>query len=54
MQLDGFALEGGLLGVGEGVLGLEGGYRCRGLLLGAGVDLGCLFAGGLKLLGFPA
>ena len=53
-ELDGFALEGGLLGVGEGVLGLEGGDGLGGLGLCAGVGLGGLFAHGLELLGLAA
>src|ERR1700678_909645 len=51
-DLDGFALEGGLLGVGEGVLCLEGGDRRGGRGLGAVVGVGGFFAEGLELLGF--
>ncbi len=54
MSLDGFALEGGFFGVGEGVFGFGGGEGFSGEGLGAGFDFGGFFAGGLEFLGFSA
>ena len=53
-RLDGFALEGGLLGVGEGVFRFEGGDGGGGKGLGAGLALGGLIAECLELLRLAA
>ena len=52
--LNGFAVEAGFLGVGEGVFGCEGGVGCLEGWLLASLELGCLFAHGLELLSFAA
>src|ERR1700726_2442239 len=52
--LDGLALEGGLLGVGEGVLHFDGGGGGSGEGLGSVGVLGGLLAQGLQLLGLAA
>jgi pyruvate/2-oxoglutarate dehydrogenase complex dihydrolipoamide acyltransferase (E2) component len=54
VELDGFAVEVGFLGVGEGVFGLDGGVGgFEGGLL-AGLHLGGFVAHGLELLSFAA
>src|ERR1700743_2346765 len=53
-MLGGFALEGGFLGVGEGVLGFEGRSGIAVSRLGAGFALVHFLAERLELLGFAA
>jgi hypothetical protein len=54
MWLDGLALEGGFLGIGEGVFCFGRGLGGGGEGLCTGVDLGGFFAGCLEFLGFSA